>query len=562
MSMSLTCPKCQARLKLGSPLQQERGFTCPKCGHLVKGPALQKSSTSYGLIFGLGAGVLLLGGGILFVLLRSGGSAPDKGLPAQTDAQTKLKKELDAQENQKKLEEEFAKKTDEEKKRKDYMHWMIEGGTKAGAQKWSEALTAYQEALRALPDDPQAKQRLQEAQVALEVQAKVKANDEKALTDLKKLVEQAQEALASKQYAAAAEIFKLVLQRNPGETAASQGLIAAQEGLAQDQQERKKQEDFQKHLAAGQAALKAKRYTDAIAEFVAAQVVLPKNAQALQLQKQAEKLLGAEANQKDQKAEFIRLVDMGAASLKNQRFEDAVDSYKRALILVPNDPTATRGLDDARKALKTAGAQFDTLIARGNNAMRDARFRDAIDAYKEATRLMPDNNNAAKALAIAEAAFENRATYISAMKRGNFALRNQIYDEAVLGFTEALKVVPNDTLAGLGLIEAQKGLNDYLRRRADADKLLQIAALAAKQRNHPEAAKAYRDALKVLPTHPQVLAIERQMRYHDAMADGNAALNAKRFPDAIRSFQLALQEVPGDPQASAGLTRARALNKN
>ncbi len=373
---------------------------------------------------------------------------------------------------------------------------------------------------------------------------------------------QADLALGKKQYAAAAELYKLVLQKNPADLRAGKGLVASQNGLSKDEAERKKLDDFQKHLAAGQAALKAGRYGDAVGEFVAAQLVLPNDARAAALQRDAERGLALEKNRKDQKLTFERLVDQAGTSMRNQRFDDAVAGYLKALQLVPDDPTAAKGLADARLALGNAAAQFDIVMARGTSAMRDFRFRDAIEAFGEATRLVPANDNAARALRIAEVAFENRVAYVTAIKRGNLALNNLLFADAAAAFTDALRLVPNDPLAGAGLLDAQKGVAEYVRRRADADAFIQAGTRAAKQRKYTEAAKAFKDALKILPTHPQADSLRVLVRYNDSMAEGNNALAARRFQDAIRHFQAALVEAPSDAQATAGLNRARLLSKN
>jgi tetratricopeptide (TPR) repeat protein len=577
---AVACPNCRVRLKVAAPSQEDKSFSCPKCGHavVVPGLATHTSSSHTVLLLALIAAVLVMGGGIIAaVIMTQTPRTPDKTVTEGKDNAAKEAADALAKEQEKKLQEENATKAekekaekekadrelenaDKEKRRQDYLRWMIEGGTAVNSQKLPEAFAAYQEALKALPGDAAASQKLREVKTALDEVNRAKLSDEKYQADLKKLLDQADMALDKKQYAAAAEIYKLLLQRNPGDAAAAKGLIAAQNALAKDDAERKKQADFQKHLAAGQAALGGGRYADAVAEFAAAQLVLPMNVQAAGLQREAEKLLAFEKNRKDVKAEYDRLTDLGAASLRNQRFDDAIASYMKALQLVPNDPLATKGLADARLALQNVAGEFDVLMARGANAMRDFRFRDAIDAYREATRLAPGNEAAAASLRLAEVAFENRATYVVAMKRGRLALKNLLYDEAAAAFTDALRILPNDPLAAAGLRDAQKGLIDFGRRRKDADALIQTGTTAAKQRKYAEAAKAFKDALKILPTHPQADTIRTLLRYNDNMAEGTADLNARRYPEAIRHFQAALAEVPNDFNATAGLNRARAMN--
>jgi uncharacterized protein HemY len=46
------------------------------------------------------------------------------------------------------------------------------------------------------------------------------------------------------------------------------------------------------------------------------------------------------------------LLEAGRQFMKEKKFQDAVDSFREALKQVPNDPTATRELVEAEKALK------------------------------------------------------------------------------------------------------------------------------------------------------------------------------------------------------------------
>src|SRR5438067_3897413 len=124
--------------------------------------------------------------------------------------------------------------------------------------------------------------------------------------------------------------------------------------------------------------------------------------------------------------------------MRNQRYADAAGAYGKALALVPGDAVAAKGLADAQLAQRGAAGQFDLQMARGAAAMRDARFKDAMDAFQEAARLNPTSDAAAQGLRLAIAAYEVRASYIAAMRRGKLALDNLLLADAVTAYTEAL----------------------------------------------------------------------------------------------------------------------------
>jgi len=108
-----------------------------------------------------------------------------------------------------------------------------------------------------------------------------------------------------------------------------------------------------------------------------------------------------------------------------------------------------------------------------------------------------------------QARANSRPAFDQQMSNGNNALQKRQYANAVQAFTQALNLFPNDPQAQLGLQQANAGLN--------------------------------------------------QGDYQNHMAAGQAALQGKRYRDAVREFEAALLDVPGDPAASNGLRQASAL---
>jgi len=392
-----------------------------------------------------------------------------------------------------------------------------------------------------------------------------KHEDDKRQAGFARFMQQGKEAMTAGQYAAAVRAFKQAVQLLPDDEAAGRALSDAQTALAADETQKAKLADYQNHMTAGQAAAVAGRYADAVRDYVAALQILPGNAAALQGQRLAENQLALLQDQGKRKAEYARLVDLAGTALRNQRFKDAVDNYTSALKLLKDDPTAQRGLAEAQQGLNNQAAALARQLALADAAMRSGRYADATLAFQAAIQLSPTNAIAAQGLLAAQAALANnlktaQAAYLQFMTQGAAALTARQFADAVLAYNSALQLVPNDPAAQQGLRDAEARLALLLPGIGDFDRELQRGLADLNLQRFREASRHFKAALKLRPDSIQAARGLRQARYGEAMADGRAALTARRYVDAVRSFEEALVQVPGDPAATQALRQARTLS--
>jgi tetratricopeptide (TPR) repeat protein len=430
---------------------------------------------------------------------------------------------------------------------------------------YAEAEKLYTDALKLFPSDPEALRGLIVAGSAVTSAGKPGEDKEKTKTEFDRLVAQGKEALAAKKPAEAVRAFEAALLLLPGEAAAAMGLADARAALAKDEGEKQRLVDYQAHMDAGKAALVAQRFTDAQREFIAAQRVIPGDAAAIKGQRQAEDGLNDIQDREKRMAAFKDQLDRARAALRDRRFDEAVATADQALRLFPNDQEATQVQREAKQARLDARTQYDGLMTRADAALQLQRFEEATRLYEEALRLFPGDAAAARgARQAAQVALDlaaGQAAYNRFMDAGGLALRNRRFGDAVTAFSEALRLVPNDVAAARGLREAQEGVERELRRAQDLDRNLRAGNDALKARRFADAIRAFNDALRIDRDNAQARDGLSQAKYGQAIADGQAALAAKRFDDAIKNFEAALREVPNDPTATAGLRQAQAMKK-
>ncbi|MBY0527819.1 MAG: tetratricopeptide repeat protein [Gemmataceae bacterium] len=499
----------------------------------------------------------------------------------------------------------------QEERRIAFDRLMVQGAAALAAQRYEDAASAYADARKLQPESVEAAKGLTEAQNGL----KAMANDQQRQMEVARLVQQGRAAMAAKQFAEAVRSFEQAVQLMPGDAATTKALADARESLAADAAEKRKLADYQEAMTAGRAALVAGRFADAIRDFAIAQRILPGDPAALRGLRDAERFLGALEDREKRRAEYTRLMTQAGAALANKRYDEAIRAYTQAERLFPNDADALQGIRDTQKsAAADVQTEYARLMRHGDIALRAQRFADAIQFFGDALKLIPSDVPAARGLRAAQTALADQqarvadyerairaghaalkqrrfadaahafndalkafpgdpaalaglrdTAYTQHMVDGETALRAKRFVEAVKAFEEALKVVPNDKAALAGLKQAQAGIQDV--RQAEFDKNMREGNAALKARKFVEAIKEFEEALKISPGDKTALAgikqaqtamqEARQAEFDKNMRDGNAAMKARKFAEAIREFEEALKIIPGDKTALAAIKQAQ-----
>jgi tetratricopeptide (TPR) repeat protein len=513
--------------------------------------------------------LIVTAGGVAIGLGVRGRDAATPSTPtasADDERVAELKRLLE--EERKKLQDLRAHVTLKEK-RLDFDRHLGRGEAALEKKRFEEAQQAYRDALKLFPDDAKALAGLAEAKTSLlaaeKTAAREKEEKDKRQADLQRLLAQAKEANAAKQYAQEVRFLDAARQLAPGDETVAKLLAQAQAVLDKDAAEKKRLSDYKTHMEAAQAALDAQRYADAVHEALAALQAVPADGDAVLLQKQAEDRLAALQNHEKRVAAHKELMQKGAAADVARRYSEAVAFYTSAQAIFPDDKATQKALKAARKARSQAKEEYDRLMVLADVARQANRLEEAHRLYKQAEEVMPGDAVAQRGMQATGNVLEDvragRAAYVRFMNQGINALNTQRFVDAVSAFQEALRLLPRDPDALKGLRDAQAALALPGRMQAEFGRAMEAGAAALGQRQYADAIKAFGDALKLVPDSAEAQDGLRKAKYKQAMSNGQKALGAKTFQEAIDAFQEALKEMPGDAAATAGLRQARALKK-
>jgi tetratricopeptide (TPR) repeat protein len=230
--------------------------------------------------------------------------------------------------------------------------------------------------------------------------------------------------------------------------------------------------------------------------------------------------------------------------------------------VTPSPPAQAASKANASTRKPDSRSEFDRLMVAGNAALARHDFREAIASYKEAQILLPEDVDAARALAAARASLADQE---------NIPPPDPVLTE----------VATNVQVAQKAIVDQQGNRSDFMR-------LMNQASVAMLDGRYDDARTFYVQALQLAtdPAASPVLALStgnpfappviqtppsdsagasqaaldglRQANYQKAMADGDAAMRTRNYSDAILDFQAALRQKPCDRDASSGLIQARA----
>ena len=459
--------------------------------------------------------------------------------------------------------------------------------------KYPEAIDNFKAALSLKPGDQVGSAKLTNAEQLL---AKQNAEKDKLEAQFNQLLASGDQNITVQKYPEAIDNFKAALNIKPGDKTATSKLANAEQLLARVNADKAKLEaEFNRLLALGDEQVSGKKYPEAIENFKGALSIRNGDKIATDKLSNAEKLLAAvKAGRAAQDAEFNRLLAAGDANVTGKKYPDAIDNFKAALGIKPGDKVATDKLANAEQLLAGANAEksrleaeFNRLLAAGDENITGKMYPEAIQNFKNALKIKPADKIATEKLSNAEQLLaalnadkaRQEAEFVRLLAAGDQNVSVQKYPEAIDNFKAALNIKPGDKSATAKLANAEKllaALNvNKARQEAEFNRLLAVGDENVTASKYPEAIQNFIAALTLktgdktatdkLANAEKLLAqatankAKQEAEFNRLMATGDENVSGKKFPEAIENFKDALKIEEGDRIATAKLANAEKL---
>jgi tetratricopeptide (TPR) repeat protein len=468
------------------------------------------------------------------------------------------------------------KKAEEEAKAKDdaYKAAIAKGDAAYDSKKWTEAKTGYNEALKLKPGEKYPTDKL----AAIAAQEKADADAKTKEDAYKAAIAKGDAAFNTKKWTEAKTAFNEALSLKSGEKYPTDKLAAIDAQEKSELDSKAKEDAYKAAIAKGDAAFNTKKWPEAKTAFNEALSLKPGEKYPTDKLAAIETQEKADADAKAKEDAYKAAVAKADAAFGSQDYQNAKAGYNEALAIKANEAYPKQKISEIDKLLADADARkkaeeeakkkddaYKTAIAKADAAFGSKSYTEARNGYKESLTFKPGEkyptDKLAEIAAIEKADQDAKAredAYKAAIAKGDAAFNSKKWPEAKAGFNEALKLkagekYPTDKLAEIASIE-----NNELNAKAKEDAYKAAVAkgdAAFNTKKWPEAKTAFNEALSLKPgeKYPtdKLAAIDTQEKaeadakakedaYKAAVAKADAAFGSKDYINAKTAYNEAL----------------------
>ena len=267
---------------------------------------------------------------------------------------------------------------------------------------------------------------------------------------------------------------------------------------------------------------------------------------------------------------YESLMRSGNTKFSAKDYISAKTYYEMALKQKPNDAEAKKKLDATLVKIQEDSERQEVFYAHldaGDALNAQNRYEEALAEYDKALAVFPNDKyvgaQAETIRGILKERQDKQDAYNTAITQGNTLLEEENYDAAIIQFETAKEIFPNDNLPKERIAEAKRLQALYNEKVTRFNNLMEEANNLAMRKNYDGAIQKLNQALEIFPNDGQALSQlqslqgskDIQDRYNAIIAEADRLYEAKSYKDAKNQYQNALTVVAGDAYASDMLSR-------
>lgn len=471
----------------------------------------------------------------------------------------------------------LAERAEGQAAREAYDNAMASGRAAMEGQSYAEAVTHFSDALEIKPEDKDAGKALEEARAALsnmeEMEAR-RAEYERIIGEADGLFDAAEWEESIGKYEEALAIYK-------DETYPQERIEEARQNIENEKAEAEAaalEAEFNQLVEAGDAALANQSFDEAISKYEEALNVKESPEVETKIA-EAEAAKGEFLAQKGKEEQYAAAIAAADADFDAKNWDEAIQGYNDALGIKPDEsyPAERISLIEETKAAEEAErlaaiqAEFDALIASGDEKLEANEFDGAVSDYEAALKVMESGDVekkiedalAAKEAYLAEKGLEEH--YLAALTSADSKFDQEDWEAAIEEYRKAQEIKPKESYPAdrIALIEETIAAEEAERQAAlqeEFDALVANGDKKVEDKNFSGGITDYEAALELMESAQVEEKIElakkareefedeqaRRTRYDEAVAKGDAAFDVSNWEDARIDYSEALSIYPDE----------------
>ncbi len=312
---------------------------------------------------------------------------------------------------------------------------------------------------------------------------------------------------------------------------------------------------FEENITSGAELLAVKNYKEALLAYKAASYLRPESSYPKNKIKEIGKFYQDPTIEKG----YSNATTEGDNALASGNYVKARADYQRALQIKPLDSYSTTQLEKVEEQMSMSdelSQQYDDLIAQADDLKNKGKNREALQAYQQASGIIPTESYPKQQAAEITKTLEQLASvdekYQATVTEADNLYMAQEYVAAKLKYQEAGKIKTSESYPSSMIARIEEALIKQQSKRQQYDQLIRQGDVESASGNISQAITKYQQALAIFPNEPypadKIKAIENQKSkeaetlktFNEALANADMAYSSQQYQDALAYYTEAL----------------------